>query len=123
MNALIEAFANDPGVRLAAVLVALDFVLGVAAAVKAHMFRIGWLADFLRADVLGKLLPYFAVWAAVRLGGDVELGGIGAIEETINGALVLAVGASILNSLRDLGALPASTPDAVAGPDEPPPVP
>lgn len=123
MNALIEQFANDPGVRMAAVLVALDFVLGVAAAFKAGLFRIGWISDFLRRDVLSKLVPYFAVWAAVRLGGDVELGGVGAIEETVNAAMMLALAGSILNSLRDLGALPAGTPDAVAGSDAPPPSP
>lgn len=123
MNELIQQFADDPGVRLAAILVALDFVLGVAAALKAGLFRVGWLSDFLRRDVLGKLVPYFAVWAAVRLSGDVQLGGVGAIEETVNAALLLALSGSILNSLRDLGVMPSSTPDAVAGSDEPPPAP
>ena len=122
MQQLIEAFANDPGIRLAAALVLLDFVLGVSAALKARTFRLAWLPDFLRRDVLGKLVPYFAVWAAVRLGGDVELGGVGAIEETVNAAVVLALGASILNSLRDLGAL-TGAPDEIAGSDSPPPTP
>lgn len=122
MQQLIENFANDPGIRLAAVLVALDFVLGVAAAIAARTFRFGWLADFLRRDILQKLVPYFAVWAAVRLGGDIELGGIGAIEETVNAAVVLALGGSILNSLRDLGVL-RGAPDEIAGSDSPPPAP
>ena len=122
MTGLVDAFAGDPGVRLAATLVALDLVLGVAAALRARTFRLGWLADFLRDDVLGKLLPYFAVWAAVRVGGDLELGGVGAIEETVNAALVLTIGGSILNSLRDLGLL-RGAPDELAGSATPPPAP
>lgn len=122
MRSLLIQFMHDPGVRLALTLVALDVVLGVTAAFHAGAFRFGWLADFLRADVLFKLVPYFAVWAAVRVGGDVELGSVGAIEETVNAAVVLALGASILNSLRDLGVL-RGAPDAVAGSDNPPPAP
>lgn len=124
LSELIRAFADDPGVRIAAVLVALDFVLGVTAAVVRRTFRIGWLSDFLRRDVLGKLVPYFALWAAVRVSGDLTIPGfeIGAIEEGANAMLVLAMTGSILNSLRDLGLL-RSAPDAVAGSDTPPPAP
>lgn len=122
MSTLIREFADDPGIRLAAVLVLLDFILGVAAALASGTFRFGWLPDFLRRDVLQKLVPYFAVWAAVRLGGDVDLGGVGAIEETVNAAILLALGASILNSLRDLGVLKGA-PDEIAGSDAPPPAP
>jgi hypothetical protein len=122
MNALIRQFTDDPTVRLVAALVALDFILGIAAAFRAGTFRLGWLSDFLRRDVLGKLVPYFAVWAAVRLGGDLELAGVGAIEETVGLAVVASVGASILNSLRDLGVLNGA-PDALAGSDTPPPAP
>ena len=120
---LLDLFAGDPGVRAASILVALDFVLGVAAALHAGTFRFGWLADFLRRDVLAKLVPYFGVWAAVRIAGDVELAGIGVIEETVLATVLLALSGSILNSLRDLGVLKASTSNAVAGSDDPPPAP
>lgn len=122
LSTLIQHFTSDPGVRLAVALVGLDFVVGVTAAAKARTFRFGWLSDFLRRDVLGKLVPYFAVWVAVRVGGDVELGGIGAIEETVGATVVAAMGASILNSLRDLGVLRGAS-DVVAGSDAPPPAP
>ncbi len=119
MNALIEQFANDDTVRLIAALVLLDIVLGVAAAIKVGTFQFNYLMDFLRNDVLGKLLPYFAVWGAVRLAGDVELGGIGIIEETIGVGIVVALGASILNSVRDLGleGKPLDGKNVIAGPD------
>lgn len=123
MNILIREFADDPTVRLVAALVLVDFVLGIAAAVRAGTFRFGWVSDFLRADVLGKIVPYFAVWGAVRVSGDIEIAGYGAIEEVVGAAVVLALSASALNSLRDLGILPTSTPDEVAGSDTPPPAP
>lgn len=123
MNALIREFANDPGIRLAAGLILLSFVLGLSAAIKGGTFRMGWLSDFLRRDVLGKLVPYFAVWGAVRLGGDIEIAGFGAVEETVGALVIASVGATVLNSLRDLGLLPQTTPDAIAGPTEPPPPP
>lgn len=120
---LIRAFSADETVQLVGALIFLDFVLGMSAGVKAGTFRFGWIADFLRADVLAKVVPYFAVWGAVRIGGDFELAGFGMIEETVGAAVVLALGASVLNSLRDLSILPATTPDEVAGADTPPPVP
>jgi hypothetical protein len=122
MKALIDAFTNDSKVITIAVLVALDFVLGVSAGLAARTFRFGWLADFLRRDVLGKLIPYFAVWAAVHVGGDLEILGHGAIETTVGLAVVAAIAGSILNSLRDLGLLKGAS-DVIAGSDDPPPVP
>lgn len=123
MIALLREFADDATVRLVAALILLDLVAGIAAGVKAKTFRFGWLSDFLRADVLGKVVPYFAVWAAVRVSGDIEIAGYGAIEEVVGGAVVLALTASVLNSLRDVGILPEATPDTVAGEDAPPPQP
>lgn len=119
MNALIQQFANDDTVRLIAALVLLDIVLGIAAAVKLGIFQFNYLVDFLRNDVLGKAVPYFAVWGAVRLAGDVSLGGIGLIEEVIGAGIVVALGASILKSVRDLGleGKPLDGKNAVAGPD------
>lgn len=122
MLELIRSFANDETVQLIAALVGLDFVLGVTAALVARTFRLGWLDDFLRRDVLQKAVPYFAVWAAVRLGGDIEIAGFGAIEEGVGGTVIAALAASCLNSLRDLGVL-RGAPDAVAGSAEPPPAP
>lgn len=118
MSALLKQFTEDPTVLLLAVLVALDVVLGVSAAVKVGKFKFVLISDFLRADVLGKLVPYYAIWAAVHLTGDVMLGDFGVIEETAGGAAVLAVGASVLNSVRDLGLGPTKNlPDVIAADD------
>lgn len=117
LQSLIDQFTADETVLAVAVLVFLDVLLGVSAALKAGTFRFSYLVDFLRNDILGKAIPYFGVWAAVRIGGDFEIGGYGAIEEIVGAAVAVSLTASILKSLRDLGFLPASTSDAVAGPD------
>lgn len=122
LSQLIDLFANDTTVKTVAVLVFLDLVFGVSAGVKAGTFRFGWISDFLRNDVLGKVVPYFAVWTAVRVGGDLEIAGYGAIEEVVGGFVVVSLGASVLNSLRDLG-IAKSMSDTIAGSDAPPPAP
>ena len=118
MEQLLHDFANDEMVITIAILVGLDFVLGVAAALKdpVQQFRLAYLTDFLRNDVLGKLVPYYAVWAAVQLGGDFELGGISMIQDGVGAVVVAALAGSILNSVRDMG-LGTSVPDVIAGPD------
>lgn len=99
---LLNQFTEDPTVILLSALVALDVVLGVLSALVRKTFKLVLIADFLRADVLGKLLPYYAVWAALHVTGDVMLGDFGLIEETTGGAAVAAVAASVLNSLNEL---------------------
>jgi hypothetical protein len=115
LSGLLNEFSDDPGVRLVAALILLDLVFGVANAVKDGAFRFVYLADFLRNDVLGKVVPFFAVWAAVRVGGDIEVSGYGLIEEGVNYGVVAALGASVLNSLKGLGL--AGLPEVVAADD------
>jgi len=116
MADLLRQFGDDPTVIALGGLIALDFVLGVSAALKAGTFRLSYVADLLRNDVLGKAVPYFGLWAVVHLTGDITIGDFGVIEEAAGAAAVLAVSGSVLNSLRDLG-LGKSVPDAIAGPD------
>jgi hypothetical protein len=117
MVQLLNQFTEDPTVIALAVLVALDMVVGVASALKAGTFKFVLIADFLRADVLSKLVPYYAIWAAVHLTGDVDLGDFGVIEETTGALAIAAVGASVLNSLRDLGLAQDKLPDVIAAND------
>lgn len=116
MASLLKQFTEDPTVLLLGILVALDVILGVCSALKNGNFKFVLIADFLRADVLGKLVPYYAIWAAVHLGGDVMLGEFGLIEESAGVLAVAALGASVLNSVRDLG-LGKSLPESVAAGD------
>jgi hypothetical protein len=114
MVRLLDQFLNDPTVIALAVLVGLDILLGVASALKAGTFKLVILSDFLRADVLGKLVPYYGVWAAVHVSGDVMIGDFGVVEESVGALAVAAVGASVLNSLREFG---LKLPDPVASDD------
>lgn len=106
-NAILEEFSDDTTVRLISALVLLDILVGVCAAIvdKTQKFQLNYIVDFLRNDVLGKMIPYFGIWAAVRLGGDIEIAGFGAIEELVGAGVVAALGASIAKSLVDLGLL------------------
>lgn len=116
MEDLLRQFTEDPTVLILGVLVALDVLLGVSAALKANTFKFVLVSDFLRADVLGKLVPYYAVWGAVHVTGDFYLGSFGIIEESVGALAIAAVGASVLNSLRDLG-LAKGAPDSIAADD------
>jgi hypothetical protein len=116
---LLRQFGHDPTVRMLAGLVVLDLIFGVAASVVSPLqnFRVSYLVDFLNHDVLGKLVPYYGLWAVLHLVGDIEIGGFDSIEETVGAGIALALGASVLNSLRDLSLVPSTTSDTVAGPD------
>lgn len=115
MESLLNQFQDDPTVIALSILVAVDVVLGVLSAFKRGVFKFVIVADFLRADVLGKLLPYYAIWAAVHIGGDVMLGDLGLIEETTGALAIAAIGASVLNSVKELGL--STLPEVVAADD------
>lgn len=105
MIEVLKAFTGDPKVIGLAILVALDVVMGVFAAVKLRDFSFGRLADFLQDDVLGKLIPYYALWAAVYVGGDIILPivDIGAIAAGAFAIVAASLVASLYTSLQDLG--------------------
>jgi hypothetical protein len=126
MVGLIRAFANDPTVILLAVLLSLDFVLGVTESIVNNHFRLAFLSDYMRNDVLGKLIPYYAIWAALHVAGDFTIAGFEVIEETLGSTIALAFTASIFNSLAKLKLRDAQDVDIAADPivgDERPPAP
>jgi hypothetical protein len=114
---LIRSFAEDGRVHTLLVLIALDFVMGVAAAVKAGKFRLSYVSAFMKDDILGRVVPYFAVWAGVHLAGDVEVLGLGAIENAAFLAVFAALFGSFMGSVKALGLMPR-LPDAIAGPEQ-----
>lgn len=112
MRQVLEAFTGDPKVQAAAILVLLDIFLGVIASIKSHTFSWGRVADFLRDDILYKLLPYYGIWAATYVGGDLVIPGvdIGAISAAAYLAVVAAMAYSIFKSLQELGLGDRSSP-------------
>jgi hypothetical protein len=118
-------FAHDTKVHIALFLVAADFLLGVTAAFRKGNFRMSYVADFLRNDVIGKLVPYFVFYVLALVAGQVDVVIPGLDFGIIAGAayvtLVAAMTGSILNSVREITTAPSQpTPkqsfaEAVAG--------
>lgn len=122
MEAYLSAFFNDQRVQIVLLLLILRFALGVIAAFvnKEQSFRLSYVADIFRNDVLGKVFPFFILYGGYLYakGAEIIIPGLD-MELLMNGAWVVILAAfvgAILNSLRDLG-LFASAPDEVAGPD------
>lgn len=114
--AVLQSFARDTQLHAAIVLIAADVIFGVLAAFKTKTFRLIRIADTLRDDVLLKVAPWLALFVLGKVSGAhvADVGGLdfGLVANIAWGGVVLALGASILNSLRDLG---VKTPDPVSG--------
>ena len=122
LQAWLLEFANDTKVHIALLLVAADLVLGISAAVfnKTQTFKMSFIADILRKDILGKLVPYFALYTLALVAGseDIVIPGLdfGVLAGAAYALLVVALTGSILNSVRDLGILGSDKlPDEIAG--------
>lgn len=110
---ILNSFAQDAQVQAAFVLIVADVLLGVLAALKTNTFRLIRVADTLRDDVLGKVAPWLAVFALGKVSNADVLGiDFGTAADVAWVGVTVALGASILNSLRDFG---VNLPDAVAG--------
>lgn len=107
---LLREFFTDDLLKIVLLLVALDFALGVAAALKTGTFRFSYIADYLRNDFGFKVVPWFIVYAGAELAGDVDIIIPGLdLSEVAGGVyatLVAAMIASILNSLNELREAP-----------------
>ena len=98
-------FANDKQLQAVLVLIALDLILGVAAAVKTRQFQFTKLVGFLQNDVLGKVLPWFALFAFGKFAPSVDVLGLD-LNQIQTGVWVLmsaALIASLVSSLADMG--------------------
>lgn len=105
----LDSFFNDTAVQGVILLIFLDLLLGVAAALKTDTFSLAKIAGFLKDDVALKVFPFFVLYAGAKVAGntDVIIPGLD-LDIVSDGALVLLYGAmvgSILKSLNDLGLL------------------
>ncbi len=102
---VINPFAHDKQLQAVLVLIVLDLVLGIIAAVKLGQFAFSKVAAFLKDDVLGKVLPWFAVFAAAKFAPSVDVLGVdlNQVQTVFWGAVVIALGASLAASANDLG--------------------
>lgn len=98
---LLNLFISDATVKTLGVLLAVDIVVGIAASLKAKTFSFGYLHAFLIDDVLAKLVPFFAIYAAAKAGLSNDW--FEGLRDVIFATLVAGFMASILKSLQDLG--------------------
>jgi hypothetical protein len=136
---LLSHFFHDGKVEAALVAIFLDFVFGVLAALKLAKFKLSYVGDFLKNDVLFKLVPYFVLYSASLLAGqqDIVISGLdlGVAAGAVYAAIMAAWVGSILSSLRELGfTIPGVAPapavpgvplsqrlaQALTGPENPP---
>ena len=103
---VVSDFAGDPLLKAVGVLIVLDVALGVVAAgvSKTQRFDFQRLSDFLRNDVVGKVLPWFIVFSISKfetqnvLGVDLDL-----VQKGVFVAVSVALLGSLATSLSDLG--------------------
>ncbi len=112
---ILSAFAHDKQVGVVVALIVADVVLGVAAAVKLGTFRLTYLSNFARNDLLGKVFPWFVIFALDHASSSAGI--VGPIDwsqaNTVAfAAVTLAMAGSILSSLADFG---INLPATVAG--------
>jgi len=105
VQSVVNEFANDKQLQAVLVLIVLDVVLGVVAAVKLGVFAFSKIAAFLKDDVLGKVVPWFAIFAAAKFAPSVDVLGIdlNQIQTVFWAAVVVALVASLTSSASDLG--------------------
>ncbi len=111
-GAILNAFMHDAQLKIAVILIFLDFVFGVLAAFHHGNFRASYVADFLRNDIAFKLVPWFFLYGGSKVAGHVDILipglDLGVLAGAAFATLAAAWTASILGSLAELR-LPGST--------------
>lgn len=105
MGAIVRSFANDVQTQAVLVLVVLDLILGIVSSVKLGEFAFTKVSGFLKDDVLSKVLPWFAIYAAWKYAPSVDVLGVGLeqVQQAVFAGVVIALIASLTSSLADLG--------------------
>ncbi len=102
---VFHEFANDKQLWAVLILIVLDLILGIGASVYKHVFAFSKVTGFLHDDVLGKVFPWFVLFAVAKFAPSVDIGGVDFNQlQTAAWALVLiALVASLTSSLADFG--------------------
>jgi holin family protein len=102
---VFSEFAHDKQLYAVLILIVVDLVLGVGAAAYKNQFAFSKITGFLRDDVLGKVFPWFVLFAVAKFAPNADIVGIDFNQiQTAAWALVLvALTASLTASLADFG--------------------
>ncbi len=110
LGTALHTFGADTKVHILLLVIAVDFVLGVVAAVKLKTFKLSYISNFMKDDILAKVIPYFILYFAAIVAGqqDVVIPSLdlGIIAGAAYGLVMAAMVGSILGSLKDLGLAP-----------------
>jgi hypothetical protein len=115
ITAILSSFAHDKQLGVVISLIVADFILGVAVAFKFGTFRLTYVSNFARNDLLGKVFPWLVVFmldkasAGAGIVGPIDWGQANTVAFA---AVTLAMAGSILSSLADFG---VNLPLALAG--------
>lgn len=98
---------SDTQLQTILLLVAVDFILGVLAALKIGTFKLAYLSNFLRNDVVAKAFGWAVLDVGAVIAGDAHIliGGLD-LTNMAHAAFVLisaALVGSILGSVKELG--------------------
>lgn len=123
---LLREFAGDDKLAGVLFLIVADFALGVGAALRLRTFRLAYVGAFLRDDILGKVVPWFALYSVAFFAGHVTLPVLPIDFGDVAGAsyvvLLAAFTGSILGSVKDLGLpIPAALGGTTGSTNPPPP--
>lgn len=116
LPAWLNDLANNKELQLLLLLVVADFAIGVLAAFKQRTFRLSYIGNFASDDLLGKVVPFAAVFILneAAKAADILIPGVD-LDVMVHGTFAVIVAAfagSLLSSLADLG---VTLPAAVAG--------
>jgi hypothetical protein len=104
---LLHSFAVGQEFQTVAALIVVDFVLGVAAAVKMGTFALSYVSNFARNDVLAKVVPFFVLNSAALVAGktDIVIPGfdLNIVKDAMFATVTAAMVGSLVSSLSDLG--------------------
>lgn len=119
---LLHSFAVDDLLKAVALLILADVLLGVTAAIvsKTQRFDFQRVTDFLIDDVIGKVFPWFIVYSIAKVAPNTDVLGIdfNDVQHGVFALVVLALVASMMTSLMDLGLKPLAAIPGI-GPSRP----
>lgn len=105
LGQVVQSIVADAMFKAVVTLIVLDVVLGVVSSLKNAEFAFSKVAGFLRDDVLGKAVPWAALYAGWKFAPDVSLVGVDleVVTRAAGVVLIAALAGSLVSSLSDLG--------------------
>jgi hypothetical protein len=103
LGTYLHSFADDSLLQAVLVLIVVDLLLGSAAAFRVGSFRLAYLADFAKTDLLGKVFPWFVLYAAGKAAPSTDVVGV-SLSDLADAAGVVVAAAlvgSLLSSVND----------------------